>query len=49
MLFEEMQQQQASAEAAITNTGQRTQLRCRVLAAKERAQSCLVSRNTTQM
>jgi hypothetical protein len=38
--FEEgQQQQQASAEVAITNTGQRTQLHCRVLSVgKERAQ-----------
>jgi hypothetical protein len=44
MLFEDyfeevQQQQQASAEVAITNISQRTRLRCRVLlAAKERAQ-----------
>jgi len=38
--FEEVQQQkQASAEVAITDTGQRTQLHCRVLSmGKERAQ-----------
>ena len=35
---EHQRQQQASAEVAITNTGQRTRLCCRVLlAAKERA------------
>jgi hypothetical protein len=37
--FEEVQQQrQASAEVAITNTGQRTRLLCRLPVAKERAQ-----------
>jgi hypothetical protein len=55
---QQQQQQQALAEVTITNTGQRTRLRCRMFLRPKKGHSmpdatwacewCLVSRNSTQ-